>query len=100
MNYAPVAIFTYNRLEHTRLAIESLKENLLASKTDIFVFSDGPRKGSEEAVENVRKYIDQIDGFNKIEKRYSNENKGLASSIIQGVTENRKRIWQNYRFGG
>lgn len=41
--YAPVALFTYNRLDNTRRTLEALMQNTLAPETDVYVFSDGGR---------------------------------------------------------
>ena len=37
---APVVLFVYNRLDHTTNVIDSLRKNLLADQTDLYVFSD------------------------------------------------------------
>lgn len=64
MKYAPIALFTYNRADHTQTAVESLLRNAEASQTDLFVFSDGPKNESKVAgVEENRKYIHTITGF-------------------------------------
>lgn len=86
--YAPVALFVYNRPEHTRITIDSLAKNPEAIHTRLFIFSDAPKSKSEElAVYKVRNYIRQIDGFAQISITESEENLGLANSIIQGVTD-------------
>src|SRR6266436_1022286 len=54
---APIALFVYNRPEHTRRTVESLKANILARQSDLFVFSDAAKKESAAAVEAVRKFI-------------------------------------------
>lgn len=88
MKLAPVVIFTFNRLEHTKKTIEELKINILAEETEIFIFSDGPRTEEEnKKVELVRQYIRNIDGFKSVEIIESKNNKGLAKSVIEGVTE-------------
>lgn len=43
MTYAPIALFTYNRVDKTRRVVESLLQNAEAKESDLFVFSDGPR---------------------------------------------------------
>lgn len=88
MNLAPVVMFTFNRLDHTKQTIEALKLNTLANDTELFIFSDGPRNEEEaKKVKLVREYIKSIDGFKHIEIIESEKNKGLAKSVIQGVTE-------------
>lgn len=84
---APVALFVYNRPEHTRKTVEALKKNLLASASDLYVFSDAAKDRSSIAnVEKVRSYIREIAGFNSITIVEREENAGLATSIIDGVT--------------
>lgn len=88
MNLAPIVIFTFNRLEHTKKTIEALKKNDLAIDSEIYIFSDGPRNNEEViSVEKVRNYIKTIDGFKKINIIESKINKGLAKSVIEGVTD-------------
>jgi len=84
---APIALFTYNRLDHTRRTVEALARNELASESSLFVVSDGP-KSSEDAikVEAVRRYVRSITGFKSIELVCHPRNLGLAHSIIGGVT--------------
>ncbi|GHV55471.1 glycosyl transferase [Synergistales bacterium] len=85
---APIVLFVYNRPEHTRRTIKSLRANRLASASHLIVFSDGAK--SEEGillVEQVRQYIDEIDGFASVTVIKRDKNWGLANSIIDGVTQ-------------
>ena len=85
---APVTLFTYNRLWHTRQTIEALQRNELALKSDLFVFSDGPRsEPRRKQVAEVRKYLKNIGGFRRVTVIERDHNLGLARSIIAGVTE-------------
>ena len=43
MTPVPVALFIYNRPEHTQKTVESLACNRLAEDTILHVFSDGPK---------------------------------------------------------
>ncbi|TLX77094.1 glycosyltransferase family 2 protein [Labilibacter sediminis] len=92
MNYAPIALFTYNRYKHTRQTIESLLKNSLAQESELYIFSDGAKKGDEEKVESVRAYLKTISGFKAVHIKYGEQNKGLANSIIDGVTS----LFQKY----
>ncbi len=81
-------MFVYNRLRHTQQTIEALQKNELASDSELFIFSDGPKSNDEkEKVEIVRKYLKKIDGFREITIIQRKNNLGLAKSIITGVTE-------------
>lgn len=88
--YAPIILFAFNRLEPLKACIASLIQNEEAAMSDIIVFVDGPRpckEGESAKVNAVRRYVSSITGFNRVETHFSEENKGLANSIIDGVTE-------------
>lgn len=85
---APVALFVYNRPDHAQRTLAALRANTLASQTDLFVFSDGPKSGLDEAdVLAVRNVFENVDGFRSVCVEAAVENKGLAASIISGVTK-------------
>ena len=63
---APIGISTYSRIHHLQKTVEALKNNLLASQSELFIFSDAPKAGDEEIVNKVRSYIHTITGFKKI----------------------------------
>jgi GT2 family glycosyltransferase len=87
-NLAPIALFVYNRPEHTRRTISYLQKNLLADESRLYIFSDGPKSESEhENVEEVRQFIRKVDGFKSVHIIERKENLGLANSIISGVTQ-------------
>lgn len=84
---APIALFVYNRPAHTRQTVESLQKNALSKDSDLIVFSDAPKSDVQaEAVNEVRQYIRQIDGFKSVTIVERETNFGLARSIIEGVT--------------
>jgi len=86
MNWAPIAVFVFNRPEHTRKTIETLIACEGFEKSPIYIFSDGPRKQEDlPDIENVRATVRTMLGDNAVyfEARV---NKGLARSIIDGVT--------------
>ncbi len=88
MNFAPIALFTYARLEHTRLTVESLLQNHTASDHDLIIFSDSARSPDKQlAVEQVREYLATITGFRSVRIYHRPSNVGLAKSIIEGVTQ-------------
>jgi hypothetical protein len=85
---APVCLFVYIRLEETKQAIDALKNNYLSDKTNLYIFSDGPKNNAAlEKVSAVREYINTISGFNKTKIIESEINKGLSESIISGVSK-------------
>ena len=84
---APIALFVYNRLDHTRRTVDSLKKNTLAGVSELVIFSDAPKtEVHSEKVRKVRQYIRQIEGFKSVSIIERDSNFGLARSIIDGVT--------------
>ena len=87
-NLAPIALFVYNRPDHFRRTIEHLAANRLAGASELFIFSDGPRSGSDVSrIESVREIARSVSGFRRISVLARTQNLGLANSIITGVTE-------------
>jgi hypothetical protein len=85
---APIALFVYNRPVHTQRTVNSLRENELASQSDLFVFSDGPKdEAGSVAVQLVRRYIRGIQGFKSVTIIERERNLGLADSVIAGITQ-------------
>ena len=87
MNFAPILLFVYNRLQHTQRCIESLLNNSLSKESELFIYSDAAKETTDrKKVEEVRQYIHTIQGFKRITIIERNDNWGLARSIIDGVT--------------
>jgi hypothetical protein len=40
---APIALFVYNRPDHTRRTITHLKKNVLADESRLYIFCDAPK---------------------------------------------------------
>ncbi|MBE6300533.1 MAG: glycosyltransferase family 2 protein [Parabacteroides distasonis] len=81
-DYAPVVITVYDRLEHLKICIESLKRNLYALQTVIYIVSDAPYKEEHtKRIEDVRSYIMSITGFKKVYPIFHKENMGGHKSI-------------------
>jgi hypothetical protein len=88
MGLAPVALFCFNRVDHLKKTVAALSENTLASETNLFIFSDGPRSEIDESgVNQVRQYISSLSDFKSIHTVKREKNLGLAESIITGVTD-------------
>ena len=84
---APIVLFVYNRLDHTIETINALKNNYLAEKSILYIYSDAPKKKKDiESVSAVRNYINKTIGFKKTVIIERKNNWGLANSIIDGVT--------------
>ena len=86
--FAPIALFVYNRPQHTARTLKFLQQNELAAESRLFIFSDGAKTDADqEMVDKVRDLIKDADGFKSIEIIRRKENMGLANSIIAGVTK-------------
>lgn len=90
MPCAPIALFTYNRLEHTAATLAALARNPLATESSVWAFSDGPRPGrpdDPEKIAAVRNLLRAARGFREVHVVERPENLGLSRSIIAGVGE-------------
>lgn len=86
--FAPICLFTYNRLWETQQTVEALRNNFQAQESDLIIFSDGPKnEAAADKVDAVRKYIHQVDGFKTVKINEAEENKGLANAVISGVSQ-------------
>ena len=88
---APIVLFVSNRPWHTRQTVEALQRNDLAKNSILFVFADGAKPNSNveqlDCILETREYIHQITGFKKIIIEEAEKNKGLANSVVYGVTK-------------
>lgn len=87
MNLAPIIIFTYRRVKTLQLLVRSLLNNPEASASEVYFFCDGS-KGVEDALEvkEVQEFVKQVIGFREIHIHFSENNMGLAHSVITGVS--------------
>lgn len=88
---APIVLFTYNRPLHTKQVLNSLAKNAEAKDSILYVFCDGAKENSNEGdlvkIEEVRILINSENRFKEVVIKFQEKNKGLANSIIDGVTE-------------
>jgi len=91
MSLAPVVMFVYNRADHFSRTFEALNRCPEAAQSDLYIFSDGAKR--EKDAEKVREVRDAVElgkktsRFQSITVCESPENRGLAASVIAGVTE-------------
>ena len=84
---APIAVFLYNRPEHTRACLESLAANPGFTASPLYLFCDGPRDDADRpAVTAVRRIAHEVEHPAMVIVD-SSTNLGLATSIIAGVTQ-------------
>ncbi len=90
--FAPVVVFCYNRPDHLKRTVEALAADRLAAQSELIFYSDGPRREEDQtAVEAVRAYLATVEGFRSVQVVAAPQNKGLARSVIEGVTETLNR---------
>lgn len=89
-NLSPIAVIAFNRPDSLKTALASLAANPLANQSDLFIFIDGPREnkpGEDEKVSKVKAVAETATGFKSVTIKASEQNKGLAKSIIGAATE-------------
>lgn len=86
---APVALFVYNRPDHTRQTLEALARNHGANDTRLYVFADGPKPDAttadRERIEATRALVCSRPWTRDIQLTLTSSNQGLANSIVGGV---------------
>lgn len=94
--YAPIVMFVYNRADHFIRTFDALARCPEASESDLFIFSDGAKnEAGAAAVEAVRAAAREktcLGLFKSAELIESPVNRGLAASVIAGVT----RVMEEY----
>ena len=84
---APIALFTYNRLEHLKQTVEALQRNVYAEDSTLICYSDAARSSSDiSSVSSVRSYLHTLTGFKEVQIIERDKNMGLADNIIDGIT--------------
>lgn len=91
MKLAPIVLFVYNRPDHTLQTLESLTNNRLANDSILYIYADGVRDGADnktiEAIQSTRAILKQKQWCKEVHIIESEKNKGLAASIVEGVTD-------------
>ena len=76
--FSPIFVSVHTREKHFRKCIESLQKCTDAKSTELYVSSDYYRNDEEkESVLSIRKYINSLKGFKKINPIFFNKNVGL-----------------------
>lgn len=91
INLSPVVLFVYNRPWHTEQTLRALQQNDLAAQTELYIYADGPKPYAEkeqlQKIQQVRELIRREQWCGTVHIIESASNKGLADSVIAGVTE-------------
>lgn len=96
MELAPIVLFVYNRPEHTKETLDSIRNAKGVGEHKLNIFSDGPKNIVDKTkVDEVRSIVQSIDWTENINFFKSEYNKGLADSIVDGINlvlQNNDRI--------
>lgn len=91
MPLAPIVLFVYNRPWHTQQTVEALQRCELAAESDLYIFADGAKPDANaeqlDRIRETREYVHSISGFKEVYVEEAETNKGLANSVINGVTK-------------
>ena len=91
MSLAPILLFAYNRPDHLSETLEALANNHLASESILWIFCDGAKNNASDAdkdqIDEVRKLASEQDWALETHVQVSEQNKGLAQSIIDGTKQ-------------
>ena len=79
-NLAPIGLSVYSRLEHLKQTVEALRQNELASESELYIFSDAPKPGDENKVQAVRDYLKTINGFKTVHILERKENNRVKNN--------------------
>lgn len=88
---ASVIVFCYNRPWHVEKTLEALSHNALADQSTLYIYCDGPKEDATEEqkqkIAEVRQVVRRCQWCKEVHIVESEYNKGLANSIITGVTD-------------
>lgn len=91
MTPAPIIVFAYKRPALLKQALAALAANPEAAASSLTVYCDGPRPDAtaseRRAIEETREAARAARGFAAVRVAAAERNKGLAASVIDGVTE-------------
>lgn len=91
MQLSPVVLFAYNRPWHVLRTLEALTQNTLADQSVLYVYCDGPKENATteqlKEIKEVREIARRKKWCKEVHVIEQPKNKGLAPSVIGGVTE-------------
>lgn len=91
MDLSPIALFVYNRPEHTRLTLEALSQNILANKSTLIIYCDGTKSNADkdivDGINAVREIVKSKKWCKEVIVIEREQNLGLYKSITSGVSE-------------
>jgi hypothetical protein len=85
---APIIVFGYNRPNHLAKVLAALAANEGANQSKLFIFCDGPKSNKDKAsVLAARQVARSASGFLNVSVVEQKQNRGLSTSIMDGVGE-------------
>lgn len=92
--FAPIIVFAYNRADKLERLLQSLEKNQNIEEMELYIFVDIPDNKSrkdiyynQEVIEFIKKYSEISECFRSIQVEVARKHKGLANSIISGVSQ-------------
>ncbi|MDD5151333.1 MAG: glycosyltransferase family A protein, partial [Flavobacterium sp.] len=96
MEYAPIIIMVYDRLEHFKNLIDSLSSDPLSIYSNLYVISDAPYKIEHSSkINEVREYAKTVTGFKNYKLIENEKNMGANASyqfILSLVFERHDKV--------
>ncbi len=91
MKFSPIILFVYNRPWHTQQTLNALAQNPEAKESLLYIYCDGAKPNANfetiQQIETVRNIAKAENRFKDVIITIQQKNKGLANSIIDGITE-------------
>lgn len=91
MNKSPVVLFVYNRPNHTKIVLDALCKNIGAKEHPLYIFADYAKNAKAipgmQAVRWIIHDTKVVEAFAEVHIIEADKNKGLAPSIISGVSQ-------------
>ncbi len=91
MSLAPIVMFVYNRADHFQQTYKALSKCIGAAESELYIFSDGAKteKDTSKVLEVRAALQDAVNErrFQNVHVVESEINRGLAASVIAGVTQ-------------
>lgn len=88
---APIVLFAYKRPQHTRAALDMLSRNELAAQSKLYIFIDGLKDSASETDRSLHRDVIALAESQRWAQETkiikSNANKGLAASVVEGVSD-------------
>ena len=83
-----IAVFVYKRPQHTATMLASLVGASDETPLPLYVFADGPKTAADIGpVKETRRLVEDLPWAAKKDIRFADTNRGLANSVIAGVSE-------------